>query len=101
MPSEAERPNDAGAGMYFGPWTEATATYFPTADYKPHKLKLPTVAQTAEEATYAVARLGGHLRRNGAPGWQTLGRGFEALLLMQAGWRAAIALRKGSVHPDR
>ena len=42
---------------------------------------------TAEQATYAVAKLGGHLRRNGMPGWQTLARGFEALLLMQVGWR--------------
>jgi hypothetical protein len=55
-----------------------------------HKLKLPTPPITLEQATYAVARLGGHLRRNGPPGWQTLGRGFEALLLMQAGWRAAV-----------
>ena len=45
---------------------------------------------TAKEATYAVAKLGGHLRRNGLPGWQTLARGFEALLLMQVGWRAAL-----------
>lgn len=42
---------------------------------------------TAEQATYAVAKLGGHLKRNGMPGWQTLARGFEALLLMQVGWR--------------
>lgn len=55
-----------------------------------HKLKLPEPPKTAEQALGAVARLGGHLRRNGAPGWQTLGRGFEALLLMQVGWRAAV-----------
>jgi hypothetical protein len=56
-----------------------------------HRLKLAETPATAEEATNAVARLGGHLRRNGAPGWQTIGRGFESLLLMQAGWRAAMA----------
>lgn len=55
-----------------------------------HKLQLKTPPVTLEQATYAIARLGGHLRRNGPPGWQTLGRGFEALLLMQAGWRAAV-----------
>ncbi len=55
-----------------------------------HKLQLEAPPATLEQATYAVARLGGHLRRNGPPGWQTLGRGFEALLLMQAGWRAAV-----------
>jgi len=56
-----------------------------------HQLQLTTAPVTLEQATYAVARLGGHLRRNGPPGWQTLGRGYEALLLMQAGWRAAVA----------
>ena len=28
---------------------------------------------------YAVARMGGHLKHNGPPGWQTLGRGFREL----------------------
>ena len=55
-----------------------------------HKLQLNALPLTLQQATYAVARLGGHLRRNGPPGWQTLARGFEALLLMQAGWRAAV-----------
>ena len=55
-----------------------------------HKLKLTAPPTTAKEASYALARLGGHLRRNGDPGWQTLGRGFETLLAMQAGWQAAV-----------
>jgi hypothetical protein len=55
-----------------------------------HQLHLDAPPATLEQATYAVARLGGHLPRNGPPGWQTLGRGFEALLLMQDGWRAAV-----------
>lgn len=38
---------------------------------------------TARDAMYAVAGLGGHLPRNGDPGWQTLGRGFERLLEAQ------------------
>jgi hypothetical protein len=54
-----------------------------------HKFGLADTPQTALEATLAIAKLGGHLKRNGPPGWQTLGRGFEALLLMEAGWRAA------------
>jgi hypothetical protein len=45
-----------------------------------HKLKLKTVPTTAQEATYAIAKLGGHLKRNGPPGWITLGQGFESLL---------------------
>ena len=52
-------------------------------------LKLSSAPKTAEEALFAVAKIGGHLRRNGPPGWQTLGRGFEALIWMQMGWLAA------------
>jgi hypothetical protein len=51
------------------------------------RFELAEPIETAKDATYAVAKLGGHLRRNGMPGWQTLARGFEALLLMQVGWR--------------
>lgn len=54
-----------------------------------HRLRLPSAPKTVEQALYAVAKLGGHLRRNGPPGWQTLAKGFEALLWMQAGWHAA------------
>jgi len=54
-----------------------------------HKLRLPRIPATAQEAAYAVARLGGHLKRNGDPGWLTLGRGFERLLFLEAGWAAA------------
>lgn len=35
---------------------------------------------TAKHVTYAIAALGGHLPRNGDPGWLTLARGFEDLL---------------------
>jgi hypothetical protein len=54
-----------------------------------HRLKLQKAPTTAQEALYAVARLGGHLKRNGDPGWQTLGRGFEKLILLEAGLRMA------------
>lgn len=53
------------------------------------ELELAQPPRTAEQAAYAVAKLGGHLKRNGRPGWQTLGRGFERLFWMQAGWLAA------------
>ncbi len=43
---------------------------------------------TVWEAMLAVAGLGGHLRRNGMPGWQTLGSGLEKLLVLEAGWIA-------------
>jgi hypothetical protein len=34
---------------------------------------------TVRDALFAVAALGGHLKRNGDPGWITLARGFEKL----------------------
>jgi len=49
---------------------------------------LPT-ALTARDAMLAIARLGGHLRSNGDPGWAVLGRGYQDLLMMVAGYRLA------------
>jgi hypothetical protein len=43
---------------------------------------------TAHDALLAVARLGGHLKSNGDPGWLVLGRGLHDLLLLEMGWRA-------------
>lgn len=41
--------------------------------------KLPE-EPTYEDMLWAIARFGGHLKQNGPPGWQTLGRGMERLL---------------------
>jgi hypothetical protein len=41
---------------------------------------------TARDALYAVAALGGHLRRNGPPGWLTLFRGYKTLTELALGW---------------
>jgi hypothetical protein len=46
---------------------------------------------TIRDAMLAIAALGGHIRNNGEPGWQVLGRGYEDLLLLERG--AALALR--------
>jgi hypothetical protein len=43
---------------------------------------------TVKEAMLAIAGLGGHLPRNGDPGWLVLGRGMHDLLLLELGWRA-------------
>ncbi len=51
------------------------------------RVKLPLVP-TVREAMLAIAGLGGHLKRNGEPGWLTLARGFRELLVMEAGWLA-------------
>jgi hypothetical protein len=47
---------------------------------------------TAADVLLAIAALGGHLKRNGAPGWQTLQRGYQRLLDFSAGWTAGAAL---------
>ncbi len=44
---------------------------------------------TAQEALMEVARLGGHLRSNGDPGWLVLARGMERLNERAAAWRLA------------
>lgn len=44
---------------------------------------------TVHQALLAVAGLGGHIKNNGAPGWQVLGRGYEKLLLLEQGWLIA------------
>ena len=47
------------------------------------------VNPTAGQVLLAIAGLGGHLKRNGAPGWQVLQRGYQRLLDYTAGWTAA------------
>ena len=44
---------------------------------------------TLHAALFAIARLGGHLKQNGDPGWLVLGRGMQKLLWMETGWAAA------------
>lgn len=46
------------------------------------KLNLPLVP-TLQEALLAIASVGGHLKHNGAPGWQTIGKGFQDLLAIE------------------
>jgi hypothetical protein len=49
---------------------------------------------TIRDALCAVARLGGHLRQNGEPGWLVLTRGMQKLRDMEAGWAAAERARR-------
>ena len=50
-------------------------------------------APTVTDALAAIARLGGHLRQNGPPGWLVLARGFQKLQDMEQGWIAAADAR--------
>lgn len=43
---------------------------------------------TVRDALLAVAALGGHIKNNGEPGWQVLGRGYRDLLILEMGWQA-------------
>lgn len=50
---------------------------------------------TASEAMMAVAALGGHLKRNGPPGWKVISRGMTELLTYEAA-----AARRGGREVD-
>ncbi len=51
-------------------------------------------AKTVGDALLLLARLGGHLKNNGPPGWMTLGQGYEKLLLLRIGWQMAMSSLK-------
>lgn len=53
--------------------------------------KILVAEPTVKDAMYAIAALGGHIRWNGPPGWQVLGRGFDTFVKAEAGWRLAMA----------
>ena len=48
---------------------------------------------TAEEALAVIAALGGHIKWNGPPGWQSLAVGFTQLQSFERGWVAALSQR--------
>jgi hypothetical protein len=49
---------------------------------------------TAEEALAVIAGLGGHIKYNGPPGWESLSAGYMKLLAFEAGWLAALESQK-------
>lgn len=46
---------------------------------------------TARDVLYAIAALGGHIKKNGPPGWITLRRGLDDLIVAERAWAAARA----------
>lgn len=44
---------------------------------------------TLKEALAVIAKMGGHLKHNGPPGWQSLADGYRELLAFERGWLAA------------
>lgn len=51
------------------------------------RARLPS-SPTVRDAMLAVARLGGHIKNNGEPGWLVLTRGYTRLLTLEEGWLA-------------
>jgi hypothetical protein len=54
---------------------------------------LPT-SPTVLDACLAIAALGGHIARNGPPGWQTLRKGLDHLLIVEEAFAARDAAEK-------
>jgi IS4 transposase len=59
----------------------------PQLDRRFSKIAVPA-RPTAADILLAIAKLGGHLKNNGPPGWQIIGRGYDSLLLLELGWKA-------------
>jgi hypothetical protein len=43
---------------------------------------------SVKDALCEIARLGGHIKNNGDPGWLTIWRGYRKLLMYEVGWLA-------------
>ena len=50
---------------------------------------------TVLDAMLSIASLGGHLKHNGPPGWQTLAGSYEKLCGLVDGWRLRCAAEPG------
>jgi len=66
-----------------------TTTELHLIRHAPSNRALPA-PKTVADALLHLARLGGHIRNNGRPGWQTLAWGYEKLLNMLLGWELAM-----------
>jgi hypothetical protein len=81
------------------PLTSVTTAFSPTEIHlmrnAPSNQSLPE-PKTVEDGLRHLARLGGHLKRNGPPGWSTLGGGYERLLMMRLGWELALRMNERS-----
>ncbi|MBI4405150.1 MAG: IS4 family transposase [Deltaproteobacteria bacterium] len=70
--------------------TESSSLYFSEIQrrlLRTYYPKLPTDLSTISGVISTIARLGGHLKHNGPPGWQVLFRGYQKLLYMEIGYR--------------
>jgi hypothetical protein len=56
---------------------------------------------TLADAAMLVARMGGHIKNNGPPGWQTLHRCYQHLLTLLTGWEMATNFNKSRERSDQ
>jgi hypothetical protein len=59
----------------------------------PKARPMPQQEPTTEDVLAVIAGLGGHIRGNGPPGWQTIAAGYIEILAFARGWLAALAHR--------
>jgi hypothetical protein len=52
-------------------------------------------APTTSDVMLAIGALGGHLKHNGQPGWQTLARGYNKLQALVEGWNLRRSVETG------
>lgn len=57
--------------------------------------------KTLADAATLVARLGGHIKNNGPPGWEVLNRGYQYLLTLLTGWEMATDFKKSRKKSDQ
>jgi hypothetical protein len=79
----ANSPNPPPAAAVLSPIQMAVIMAHPKTKKRFKDVSSPT----ARDALYAVAALGGHLKRNGRPGWLTLFRGYKTLTELALGWK--------------
>jgi len=51
--------------------------------------------ETLADAMRMLARMGGHIKNNGRPGWQTLSRGYQHLLILVRGYELSRGISRG------
>lgn len=97
MTAIVDRPTESFPKALDDAELEAAYRFFGNGQVTPDAILAPHFRQTAkptvQDAMRAIAGLGGHLPRNGDPGWLVLGRGMHDLLLhdlllLELGWRA-------------
>jgi hypothetical protein len=79
--------------------TETQLTVLHHATRKLPPKQRPPRNPSVRAALLAIAALGGHVTRNGDPGWLTLRRGFEKLRILTEGYR--LAMHQASAEPSR